>query len=95
MNSDPPSQMHESLVENFFVFNQGRGNLEDEFKRPKPFLFSPIFTRKKRSERSSEEDCKRLVNVLQSAHNAVFRQTLPSVLHSCSVYKISFSRLNC
>jgi hypothetical protein len=51
MNPDPPSQMHESLVENFFAFIQCRVVfLEDDFKRPKPVLFSPIFTKKEAKE---------------------------------------------
>ena len=58
MSPDPPSQMHESLVENFFVFNQGRGNLEDDFKRPKPFLFAPIFTKTE-----AKELAKKTVNI--------------------------------
>jgi hypothetical protein len=92
MNPDPPSQMHESLVENFFL-NQDRGVQKTILSTRNP-SYSHLFLRKK-SERGSEEDCKRLMRVLQCAPNAVFSLTLASVLHSCSVYKISFSRLNC
>jgi hypothetical protein len=50
MNPDPPSQMHESLVENFLPLFKAVWYLEDDFKHLKALLFSATFAKKEEKE---------------------------------------------